>query len=72
MEILNLNLTEDWMDSVHDMINNLGAISDSFKKHSLKPEIYNTQFGAYLEQISIQMMKDKRKLEYQSSMYSDI
>ena len=72
MEILNLNLTGDFMDTQHDMINSLAVISESFKKYSLNPKVYNTQFGLYLEQMANQMEKDKIKLEYEVSYYGDI
>lgn len=45
-----------------EAINNLQLMSDALEKASNRPDLYNTDLGYYLEQMSYQMHKDACEL----------
>ena len=72
MEILNLNLTGDFMNTAREAIKNLQVMSKELERLSNSPKVFPTAYGAYLEQMAQEMYRNSNDLAQLASYYGDI
>jgi len=72
MEILNLNLTGDFMNTAQEAIKNLQSMSKELERLSNNPKIFPTAYGAYLEQMAQEMYRNSNDLAQVAALYGDI
>lgn len=59
------------LNTVEEAINNLELLSQELEKCSIKKEIYNSDFGYYLEQMSWEMHRMANETRERKSLWGD-
>jgi hypothetical protein len=72
MQRLNLNLTEDFMETAQEAIDNLKVMSQELERLANTPKMFSTDYGMYLEQMAHEMYRNSNELTYLASLYGDI